>query len=215
MDIVISSLGLIVTSPLLLIISIIIKLYDGGRVLYKQERVTENNKIFNLYKFRTMVENAEIQTGPVLAADNDTRITPLGRFLRASRIDELPQLLNVLKGDMSLVGPRPERPYFADRFNEEIDGFKYRIYVKAGITGLAQILGNYSTDPKTKAKYDLMYIKNYSLLLDIIIIFNTIKTILLKDSSKGLVKEKELKELLSELNLKAYEEMGITKVDNI
>ncbi len=215
MDIVISSLGLIITSPLLLIVSVLIKLYDGGRVFYKQERVTENNKIFNLYKFRTMVENAEKHTGPVLAADNDTRITPLGRFLRASRIDELPQLLNVLKGDMSLVGPRPERPYFADQFNEEIDGFKYRVYVKAGITGLAQILGNYSTDPKTKAKYDLMYIKNYSLLLDIIIIFNTIKTILLKDSSKGLVKEKELKELLNELNLKAYEEMGITKVDNV
>jgi exopolysaccharide biosynthesis polyprenyl glycosylphosphotransferase len=215
MDIVISSLGLILTSPLLLIVSIIIKLHDGGSVFFKQERVTENNRMFNLYKFRTMVEDAEKHTGPVLATDKDTRITPIGRFLRASRIDELPQLFNVLKGDMSIVGPRPERPYFVDQFNEEIDGFKYRVYVKAGITGLAQILSNYSTDPETKAKYDLMYIKNYSVLLDIIIIFNTIKTILLKDSSKGLAKEKELKELLNELNLKAYEEMGITKVDSL
>jgi exopolysaccharide biosynthesis polyprenyl glycosylphosphotransferase len=215
MDIFISSIGLIITSPVLLIVSLIIKLYDKGSVFYKQERVTENNKLFNLYKFRTMVEDAEKHTGPVLATDKDTRITPVGRFLRASRIDELPQLINVLRGDMSIVGPRPERPYFVEQFNEEIDGFKYRVYVKAGITGLAQILSNYSTDPKTKAKYDLMYIKNYSVLLDIIIIFNTVKTILLKDSSKGLAKEKELKELLNELNLKTYEEMGITKVDNI
>jgi exopolysaccharide biosynthesis polyprenyl glycosylphosphotransferase len=213
LDITISSIGLIITSPLIMIISIIIKLYDGGSVFFKQERVTENNKVFNLYKFRTMIEDAEKHTGPVLATEKDTRITPLGRFLRASRIDELPQLFNVLKGDMSIVGPRPERPFFAEQFNEEIDGFKYRVYVKAGITGLAQILGNYSTDPKTKSKYDLLYIKNYSLLLDIKIIFNTIKIIFLKSSSKGVVNEKELDEILQSLGLNVYKELGVTKIE--
>ena len=170
-------------------------------------------KIFNLYKFRTMVENAERHTGPVLATEKDIRITPLGRVLRASRIDELPQLFNVLKGDMSIVGPRPERPFFVKQFNEEIDGFKYRVVVKAGITGLAQILGNYSTNPKTKAKYDLLYIKNYSLLSDIKIIFNTIKIIFLKSSSKGVVKEKELDEMLQALGLDVYKELGVTKIE--
>jgi exopolysaccharide biosynthesis polyprenyl glycosylphosphotransferase len=213
LDITISSIGLIITSPLIMIISIIIKLYDGGSVFFKQERVTENNRLFNLYKFRTMIEDAEKHTGPVLATEKDTRITPLGRFLRASRIDELPQLFNVLKGDMSIVGPRPERPFFAEQFNEEIDGFKYRVYVKAGITGLAQILGNYSTDPKTKSKYDLLYIKNYSLLLDIKIIFNTIKIIFLKSSSKGVVNEKELDEILQSLGLNVYKELGVTKIE--
>jgi len=212
LDIIISFIGLIIASPLLIIISIIIKLYDGGSIFFKQERVTENNKIFNLYKFRTMVENAERHTGPVLATEKDIRITPLGRVLRASRIDELPQLFNVLKGDMSIVGPRPERPFFVKQFNEEIDGFKYRVVVKAGITGLAQILGNYSTNPKTKAKYDLLYIKNYSLLSDIKIIFNTIKIIFLKSSSKGVVKEKELDEMLQALGLDVYKELGVTKI---
>jgi exopolysaccharide biosynthesis polyprenyl glycosylphosphotransferase len=213
LDIIISSIGLIITSPLLIIISIIIKLYDGGSVFFKQERVTENNRLFNLYKFRTMIEDAEKHMGPVLATEKDTRITPLGRFLRASRIDELPQLFNVLKGDMSIVGPRPERPFFAEQFNEEIDGFKYRVYVKAGITGLAQILGNYSTDPKTKSKYDLLYIKNYSLLSDIRIIFNTIKIMFLRNSSMGVIKEKDLDEMLQSLGLNVYKELGVTKIE--
>ncbi len=213
LDITISSIGLIITSPLIMIISIIIKLYDGGSVFFKQERVTENNRLFNLYKFRTMIEDAEKHTGPVLATEKDTRITPLGRFLRASRIDELPQLFNVLKGDMSIVGPRPERPFFAEQFNEEIDGFKYRVYVKAGITGLAQILGNYSTDPKTKSKYDLLYIKNYSLLSDIKIIFNTIKIMFLRNSSMGVIKEKDLDEMLQSLGLNVYKELGVTKIE--
>jgi exopolysaccharide biosynthesis polyprenyl glycosylphosphotransferase len=215
LDITISLIGLIVTSPILIVVPIIVKLHDGGSILFKQERVTENSKIFNLYKFRTMIEDAEKNTGPVLATENDTRITPLGKFLRASRIDELPQLFNVLKGDMSIVGPRPERPFFVEQFNEEIDGFKYRVFVKAGITGLAQILGNYSTDPKTKAKYDLLYIRNYSLTLDIIIIFNTIKTMFMKGSSAGVSKNKQFEDILNEQNLKAEEELGITKVDNV
>src|SRR5699024_2807183 len=138
LDLFVSSIGLIIISPVLIIISIIIKLYDRGPIFYKQERVNENNKRFNLYKFRTMIVDAEKHTGPTLATDEDPRITPLGKFLRATRIDELPQLLNVLKGDMSMVGTRPERPFFVDQFNKEVEGFKYRVSVKAGITGLAQ-----------------------------------------------------------------------------
>lgn len=214
-DIVISLIGIIIVSPILFIISIIIKLYDGGPILYKQERVTENSKIFNLYKLRTMVVDAEKHSGPVLATEKDSRITPLGRLLRASRLDEFPQLFNVLVGDMSIVGPRPERPYFVEKYNEEIEEFKYRVFVKAGITGLAQILGKYSTNPKNKAKYDLLYIMNYSLMLDIKIIFNTIKIMFIKDSSAGVSTDKKFEDIIKELNLKAYEELGITKVDNM
>jgi exopolysaccharide biosynthesis polyprenyl glycosylphosphotransferase len=211
MDIVLSIIALIITSPLLLIVSIAIKLYDRGPVLYKQERVTENNRIFRLYKFRTMIVDAEKDTGPVLATDKDIRITPIGRFLRATRIDELPQLLNVLKGDMSIVGPRPERPFFVERFNNEIEAFKFRVYVKAGITGLAQVLGRYSTDPENKAKFDLLYVKNYSLMLDIKIIFNTLKVIFIKDSSAGIKKDEESKEVIKDLELNIYNELAATK----
>lgn len=201
LDLIVSILGLVVLSPILIVISIIIKIYDGGPIFYRQERVTQNNKTFNLYKFRTMIVNAEKQTGPVFASDKDPRITPLGRFLRATRIDEFPQLFNVLKGDMSIVGPRPERPFFVEQFNEEVAAFKYRVSVKAGITGLAQILGTYSTSPETKAKYDLFYIKKYSLLLDLKIIFNTISIMFMKDSSKGMVKDEKVEEIFEELKV--------------
>lgn len=214
LDIIISLIGLIITSPILLIVAIVIKVYDGGPVFFKQERVTKDKRIFYLYKLRTMIVDAEKQTGPVLATEKDPRITPLGSFLRATRIDELPQLINVLKGDMSIVGPRPERPYFVEQYNEEIEEFKYRVLVKAGITGLAQVLGKYSTEAESKAKYDLLYIYNYSLLLDIKIIFNTIKIIFFKDSSAGLEKDKKLDEIFNDMNIETYEELGITKVDN-
>jgi exopolysaccharide biosynthesis polyprenyl glycosylphosphotransferase len=215
MDIIISILGLTVMAPILLIASVAIKFYDGGPILFKQERVTEENKIFELYKFRSMIVDAEKNTGPVLATDKDPRITPLGKLLRATRVDEFPQLINVLKGDMSLVGPRPERPYFVEKYNCEIEEFKYRVYVKAGVTGLAQILGKYSTNPENKAKYDLLYIRNYSLMLDIKIIFNTVKIMFIKDSSAGVSAEKKLRDIFEELNLKGTEEMGITRVDNL
>lgn len=201
MDIITSVIGIILVSPIVLITAMIIKAYDRGPIFFKQERVTRNNKKFNLYKFRTMIVDAEKKTGPVLATDKDPRITPLGRFLRASRIDELPQLFNVLKGDMSIVGPRPERPFFVEQFNEEIDEFKYRVFVKAGITGLAQVLGKYSTNAEDKAKYDLLYIKNYSLLLDIKIMFNTIKIMFIKESSAGVVKDKKIDQILQDLDL--------------
>ncbi len=207
--------GLLLLSPIFIVVAISVKIYDGGPVFYKQKRLTIGNKEFELYKFRTMIVDAEKKTGPVLAADNDDRITALGKLLRASRIDEFPQLINVLKGEMSLVGPRPERPYFVKKYNEEIEEFKYRVYVKAGITGLAQIMSNYSTTAKNKAKYDLLYIRNYSLMLDIIIIFNTLKTMFMKDRSAGLTKYKKLEDILNEQNLEAKEEMGITKVDSI
>ena len=213
-DILGSLVGLILLFPILIVVSIIIKLYDGGPIFFKQERITKNNKTFIIYKFRTMIVNAEAHTGPILATEKDPRITPLGRILRASRIDEFPQLINVFIGDMSLVGPRPERPFFVEQYNQEIEGFKYRTFTKAGITGLAQILGNYTTDPKIKAQYDLLYIKNYSLLLDIKIILNTIKIMFLKDSSKGIAREQELDEIIINLNLEAYEEMGATRLEH-
>jgi len=194
MDVVLSAIGLVLTSPLFLIIALMIKLEDRGPVFYKQKRVTENNRIFEIYKFRTMVVDAEKYTGPVLAMENDPRILKVGRFLRATRLDELPQLINVLKGEMSIVGPRPERPHFVKQFNEEIEEFKYRVFVKAGITGLAQILGRYTTKPENKAKYDLLYIRNYSLLLDIRIMINTLKILFCKDKSAGVRDEdKEIK----------------------
>ena len=200
-DIVISLIGIIIVSPIILITSIIIKVYDRGPILFKQERVTKNNKTFKLYKFRTMIVDAEKKTGPVLATERDPRITPLGRFLRASRIDELPQLFNVLRGDMSIVGPRPERPFFVEQFNEEIDEFKYRVFVKAGITGLAQVLGTYATNAEDKARYDLLYIKNYSLLLDIKIMFNTVKIMFIKESSAGVVQDKKRGKILENLDI--------------
>ena len=191
LDLIISVIGIIITSPLMIITAVAIKLYDGGPILFKQKRVTKNNITFNLYKFRTMIVDAEKQTGPVMATDKDPRITPVGRLLRSSRIDELPQFFNVFSGRMSIVGPRPERPFFADQFNSEIEEFKYRTFVKAGVTGLAQIMGRYTTSPQDKAKYDLLYIKNYSLILDIKIIFNTIKIMFIKDSSSGNVQDRE------------------------
>ena len=133
--------------------------------------------------------------------------------MRASRIDELPQLFNVLKGDMSIVGPRPERPFFVEQFNKEVDEFKYRVFVKAGITGLAQILGTYSTNHGTKAKYDLLYIKNYSLLLDIKIIFNTIRIMFMGDKSKGVTKEQKLNHIFNELGLNVYNELGVVRIE--
>ena len=142
-------------------------------------------KKFDLFKFRTMVVNAEEKTGPVLAGMDDSRITGIGKFLRASRLDELPQLFNVLKGDMSLVGPRPEREYFYEKYEKEIPQFKYRLSVKAGITGLGQILGKYTTSPEDKLTYDLLYEYNYSVLLDIKTILRTLRIMLKKSSSDG------------------------------
>jgi len=196
-DIIISIIGIILSSPIMLIMAVLIKAYDNGNILYKQERVTVNEKRFNVLKFRTMVMNAEKLSGPVLAGEDDPRITRIGRFMRSTRIDELPQLLNILKGDMSLVGPRPERPYFVEQFKNEIPDFKYRTIVKAGLTGLAQVWGKYTTTPEDKVRYDIIYIKNYSIILDLKLILQTIKIMFMKESSAGLTCEEHTLEKLA------------------
>lgn len=186
LDITLSLIGLILLSPLLAIIALVVKLSDKGPVFYKQERITRGNKPFMLIKFRTMIVDAEKLTGAVWQMENDPRITKIGKFLRATRIDELPQLYNVLKGEMTLIGPRPEREIFIQKFVQSIPDFKYRVNVKPGITGLAQVLGKYNSEPIDKLRFDLIYIRNYSLLLDIKILFLTVKAVLNKDSAATL-----------------------------
>lgn len=180
-DIALSFVALVVAAPLYLLVAIAIKLDSPGPVLYRQKRLTLQGKPFYLYKFRTMVVNAEKESGPVLASENDPRVTRVGHFLRATRIDELTQLLNVLKGDMSIVGPRPERPFFVNELMKETPEYVYRMNIKSGITGLAQIAGRYSTSPENKLKYDLLYTKSYSPAKDLAILLQTVKVILMKD----------------------------------
>jgi len=183
MDILLALIALILTSPIMLLTALFIKLDSEGPVFYLQERVTENGRKFYCYKFRTMVKDAEKLTGPTLAAENDPRITRVGRILRATRIDELPQLINVLKGDMSLVGPRPERPFFVEKFTDEVPEYALRLKIKSGLTGLAQVEGKYSTSFEDKLKYDLLYAKAYTPLKDLEIILHTLKVILIKDKA--------------------------------
>jgi exopolysaccharide biosynthesis polyprenyl glycosylphosphotransferase len=171
--------GLLLCSlPVLCVAAALIRLTSSGPVLYRQRRLGKGGKEFTLYKLRTMVDGAEEETGPVLASRADERVTWVGRFLRDSRIDEIPQLLNVLNGTMSLVGPRPERREFAEEFLRTIPGYAERLQVKPGLTGLAQINGEYHTTPEYKLKYDLAYIYNYSLWLDIRIVAETVKVML-------------------------------------
>jgi len=175
-----SLIGLLLLSPIILVISILIKINSRGPVFYKQERVGEGGKIFKLLKFRSMVENAETN-GPVWAEQDDKRITRVGRWMRKWRIDEIPQMFNVLKGDMSFVGPRPERSFFVERLRKEIPFYDQRFSVKPGVTGWAQIKYRYGAskeDALEKLEYDLYYIKNLSPLYDFLIIFETIKVVL-------------------------------------
>lgn len=176
-DLVVSFLGIIITSPLMLLAACLVKFTSKGPVIFKQVRMTVGNKKFKVLKFRTMYDGAEAETGPVLSNGDDHRITKVGRLLRNLRIDELPQLFNVLKGDMSFVGPRPERPFFVEQFSKEIPEYVHRYLVKAGITGYAQIYGKYDTTPEDKLRYDLLYIKDYNLLLDIKLILQTFKVL--------------------------------------
>lgn len=167
-----------------IIIYIILK--TGGSALYSQERVTRGGKIFRIYKFRTMIENAEALSGPVLANEKDKRITRFGAFMRSTRLDEIPQLYNILKGEMSIVGPRPERPFFVEQFKKEIPEYDLRHRTKAGLTGLAQIQGKYNTSVRDKLKYDLLYINGYSFTLDIKLIIQTLNILLRKSSTEGV-----------------------------
>ncbi|MER2173189.1 MAG: sugar transferase [Carnobacterium sp.] len=191
-DILFSLLLIVIASPFMLITAVLIKLTSKGPVFYKQIRITQDGKEFPILKFRTMSATAEKDTGPVLATSNDARITPIGKYLRALRIDELPQLFNVLTGDMSVVGPRPERPFFVDQFKKENPYYYLRHNVRAGITGYAQVYGKYATDFNSKLNFDLLYIKKYSLLLDIKIMLQTIKILFDKVSSKGLEEETDV-----------------------
>lgn len=183
-DVFVSAVGLVVLSPLFLVIAIAIKLYDGGPVFYKQKRCTKDLKTFDILKFRSMVVDAE-KDGPQPAVDNDSRITPVGKVIRALRVDELPQIINILKGDMSIVGPRPERIEHVEKYSEEIPEFVCRYKVKGGLTGYAQVYGKYNTSAYNKLKMDLTYIQNYSLALDFKLILMTLQILFKKESTEG------------------------------
>lgn len=185
MDISCSTIALIITSPIMLITSFVIKCYDKGPIFFKQQRCTRDGKVFEIYKFRSMIVDAEKAGCSIPATDRDPRITPVGRIIRAARIDELPQFINILKGDMSLVGPRPERIEHVRKYSEDIPEFDFRMKVKGGLTGYAQVYGKYNTTAYDKLKLDLMYIENYSLLLDIEILFKTLKILFIKNSTEG------------------------------
>lgn len=191
MDIVVSLLMLIITSPIFLCAAIAIKMYDGGPVFYRQARYTLNGKVFNIYKFRSMIVDAEKDGKSQPATDHDPRITPVGRVLRATRLDELPQLIDVLIGNMSLVGPRPERIEHVDKYSEDIPEFKYRLKVRGGLTGYAQLYGKYNTSPYDKLQLDLIYIQNYSIFLDIRLIFMTLKIMFMKESTEGFSEQQK------------------------
>lgn len=193
-DIVFSLIALVLLSPFMLITALAVKLYDGGDIFYKQKRLTIDGKEFYIYKFRSMIADAEKPGTPQLASEHDPRITPVGRFLRKVRLDELPQLLNILKGEMSVVGPRPERPELTELYKKEMPEFEFRLKVKAGLTGYAQVTGAYDTSPYDKLKMDLMYIENYSFRMDLQIILMTIKTMLFppetnEHSEEGIFRE--------------------------
>ncbi|MDI6842813.1 MAG: sugar transferase [Anaerosomatales bacterium] len=169
---------LTILSPVLLFAALGILVTMGRPVFYTQERVGKDLRVFRIVKFRTMVRDAERKTGPVLAEEDDPRITPFGRFLRRYRIDELPQLLNILKGDMSFIGPRPERPFFVEQHLREIPGYRERFRVKPGVTGLAQVSGGYATTAERKLKFDLIYMYHQSLLMDLQILVETLRVVL-------------------------------------
>lgn len=181
MDVLTSTLFLIVTFPLFVVCAAAVKLTSSGPVLYRQERVGLNGKTFNVLKFRSMTVDAEVEGGPKFAAENDPRVTPVGRFLRRTRADEIPQAINVLRGDMSFVGPRPERPYFVEQLREKVPFYRERHCLKPGITGWAQIRYPYGAsfeDSRRKLEYDLYYVKNYSIFLDLLIILQTLRVVL-------------------------------------
>ncbi len=184
-DILISLIGLILTSPIMLATAIVLKASRNGSVLFKQERATLNGRTFEIIKFRTMyADQCEVENS-LSARKDDERVTPIGHFLRKYRIDELPQLINVLRGDMSIVGPRPEMLENVDRYTREVPEFAYRQQMKAGITGLAQIEGKYNTSPKDKAMLDLLYIENFSLMYDFKLMLRTLTVFFRRDSTEG------------------------------
>lgn len=188
-DIVCALLLLALTSPFMLLTAIAVKLYDGGPVLYKQVRCTLNQRKFNILKFRSMHADAEKDGVARLAKKEDDRITPIGKIIRKCRIDELPQLFNILKGDMSFIGPRPERPEIIEQYVEIMPEFAFRMKMRAGLAGFAQVYGKYNTSPYDKLKLDLTYIENYSIWLDVKLMILTIKVLFWPDSTEGVEAE--------------------------
>ena len=185
-DIILSLVGIVVSSPFMLLTALAILIQDGRPVIHKQTRLTEGGREFELYKFRSMVKDAEKDGVARLASEQDVRVTPVGRVIRRTRLDELPQFFNILKGEMSLVGPRPERPQIAAEYREYMPEFDYRLKVRAGLTGYAQIYGKYNTTPYDKLKLDLMYIENFSFRLDLKLILMTVKILFMKESTDGV-----------------------------
>jgi exopolysaccharide biosynthesis polyprenyl glycosylphosphotransferase len=180
-DFIVAMVIVVVGLPLWITLGVLVRLTSSGPAIYRQQRVGQHGRVFTMYKYRTMHDNAEAHTGPVWATEDDPRYTPIGRWLRKTRLDELPQLLNVLKGEMSLVGPRPERPFFVEKLTKKIPLYNRRHRVKPGITGWAQVKWRYDTsleDVQQKVKYDLFYIENMSLRMDFKILFRTIRTAL-------------------------------------
>ncbi len=186
LDVVSAGVLLFISAPFFLLFAAAIRLEDGGPIFYRQKRLTKDGEVFDILKFRTMRTDAEGDGVARLAEKEDSRITKTGKILRAARLDELPQLLNILHGEMSMVGPRPERPELAAEYKKEIPEFDYRLKVKAGLTGFAQIYGLYSTTPYDKLKLDLTYIRNYSILLDLRLIFMTPKIMFMKEKTEGV-----------------------------
>ncbi|WP_279326730.1 sugar transferase [Bacillus kexueae] len=183
LDIVIALIALVVAFPIIAFTSILIKLESKGPAFFTQERMGLNGKKFYIYKLRSMRVDAE-KDGPQWASKNDSRVTRVGKFIRKTRIDELPQLINVLKGDMSIFGPRPERPVFVEQFSREIPGFEKRLLVKPGLSGWAQVNGGYDISPKEKLEYDLFYIQNMNMKLDFLIFVKTIKVLITGDGAR-------------------------------
>ena len=186
-DLITSGVAIILLSPVMLITALIIKLYDHGPAFYKQTRLTIDGKEFKILKFRSMRVDAEKDgVARLSSGDKDDRITPIGRFIRKCRIDELPQLINIFKGDMSVVGPRPERPEIAEQYYRIMPDFKLRLQVKAGLTGYAQIYGKYNTDPYEKLEFDLLYINQMNMLTDIHLCFATFSILFSGESTEGI-----------------------------
>lgn len=198
MDICCSAMAMIVASPIMLIIALAIKMEDGGPVFYKQKRATLGEKEFDILKFRSMIVDAEKEGFSIPATGLDPRITKVGKIIRPFRLDELPQIINIFKGDMSIVGPRPERLEHVYKYSEDVPEFAYRLNVKGGLTGYAQIFGKYNTSPYDKLRLDLIYIQNYSLLIDIKLILLTVPVLFSKESTEGFEVNDEIEKLLQE-----------------
>ena len=188
-DLIGSLILILISSPIMILTALVIKLYDGGPILYKQVRCTIDRREFYIMKFRSMRTDAEKDGVARLASKNDNRITPIGKVIRKCRVDELPQLFNILKGDMSFIGPRPERPEIIAQYMEVMPEFAFRMKVKAGLAGFAQVYGKYNTTPYDKLKLDLTYIENYSVWLDLKLMLLTLKILFWPDSTEGVESE--------------------------